>query len=107
MNFFLSHALISLKTAPKSKNIFLMIIEKHTSLIKTCFISHQATHFRFKYYISKIGGGVKTCADLRGAADIILERSLTDEKCHNSLNVQDKIESSSFVLIPIFVKNHV
>ena len=29
-----------------------------------CCISHQATHLLFKYYISKLRGGVKTCADL-------------------------------------------
>ena len=48
-------------------------------------ISHQATHLLFKYYISKLGGGVMTFADLadtggvqdlRKPADVILERSL-------------------------------
>ena len=51
-----------------------------------CGISHQATHLLFKYYVSKLRGGVKSCADYADAgwgvpnqgklADIILEHSL-------------------------------
>ena len=28
-----------------------------------CCISRQATNLLFKYYISKLGGGVKVCVD--------------------------------------------
>ena len=87
MNFFLNHAIISLNTAPKPQNIFLMIIEKHILIIEnvlyksssnTCFV--QVLHLKIR------GVGVKTCSDLADtggvqnlgkAADVILERPLT------------------------------
>ena len=59
MNFFLNHGLNSLNTAPKPKNIFLMIIEKRILIIYK--VIKQLTLFQVLHQQIRLGGGQDLC----------------------------------------------
>ena len=68
INFFLNHGLISLNTAPTPQNIFLMITEKHISIIWNVLykLSSNSPFAQVLHQQIRGGGSSADIADTRG-----------------------------------------